>query len=92
MKGPCMSEEQTAQDRNARLRQAVAECAAGREVGISMILDTEGRQLLGVAYRILRRQDLAEEALQDAMAQVWRKVKVPGHAEDVLAAAKDMQA
>lgn len=68
-----MSEEQTAQDRNARLRHAVAECAAGREVGISMILDTEGRQLLGVAYRILRRQDLAEEALQDAMAQVWRK-------------------
>lgn len=68
-----MSDEQTAQDRNARLRQAVADCAAGREGGISTILDIEGRQLLGVAYRMLRRQDLAEEALQDAMVQVWRK-------------------
>ena len=31
-------------------------------------------------------------AVDGTLAQVWRKVKVPGHAEDVLAAAKDMQA
>lgn len=31
-------------------------------------------------------------AADGTLAQVWRKVKVPGHAEDVLAAAKDMQA
>lgn len=55
------------------LRRALADCAAGRDSGISVILDSEGPQLLGVARRMLRRHDLAEEALQDAMVQVWRK-------------------
>lgn len=57
----------------ARLRTALADCAAGRQAGIAVILDSEGPQLLGVAHRILRRHDLAEEALQDAMVLVWRK-------------------
>ncbi len=57
----------------ARLRAALADCAVGRNVGIDAILESDGPQLLGVAYRILRRHDLAEEALQDAMVQVWRK-------------------
>lgn len=29
--------------------------------------------MLGIAARILRRRDLAEEAVQDAFVQVWRK-------------------
>ncbi|EEB82446.1 RNA polymerase sigma-70 factor [Roseobacter sp. GAI101] len=78
MKEPRMSDEHNAQDHNDRLRRAVADCAAGRAHGIATILDIEGRQLLGVAYRILRRQDLAEEALQDAMVQVWRKAGTQG--------------
>lgn len=55
------------------LRTALADCAAGQNTGIDTILEGEGPQLLGVAYRILRRHDLAEEALQDAMVQIWRK-------------------
>jgi RNA polymerase sigma-70 factor, ECF subfamily len=55
------------------LQGALAECAAGRAGGISAILAAEGRQLLGVARRILQREDLAEEALQDAMVLIWRK-------------------
>jgi len=73
-----MNDDQTTLDSQTRLRQAVAECAEGRESGIATILEIEGRKLLGVAYRMLRRQDLAEEALQDAMVQVWRKAGTQG--------------
>ena len=38
-----------------------------------MILDSEGGRLLGVAYRMLQRRDLAEEAVQDSMIQILRK-------------------
>ena len=55
------------------LEQALDACAEGRPEGIDTILQHEGPQLLGVAHRILGRHDLAEEALQDAMVQVWRK-------------------
>ncbi|AVW93374.1 RNA polymerase subunit sigma [Celeribacter baekdonensis] len=58
---------------NTRLREALADCAAGRHAGVAAILEHEGPKLLGLAYRILGRHDLAEEALQDAMVQVWRK-------------------
>lgn len=64
----------TEHDRDAtRLHKALVDCAAGRNTGIDEILACEGPKLLGVACRILKRHDLAEEALQDAMVQVWRK-------------------
>ncbi len=56
-----------------RLRRALLDCAAGQQRGIDAILESDGGQLLGTAHRILGRRDLAEEALQDAMVQVWRK-------------------
>lgn len=59
--------------RSMQLEQAVRACAQGRSEGIDTILTLEGPQLLGVAHRILGRHDLAEEALQDAMVQIWRK-------------------
>lgn len=68
-----MSDGQSTQNRAAQLRKALTDCADGRESGIAAILELEGPQLLGVAFRMLRRHDLAEEALQDAMVQVWRK-------------------
>ncbi len=67
------SDNDTVADRAAHLRAALLDCAAGRDVGINAILEIEGRQLLGVAHRMLGRADLAEEALQDAMVQIWRK-------------------
>lgn len=52
---------------------ALAACVKGDHGGIDAILGAEGGRLLGVAMRMLGRRDLAEEALQDAMVQVWRK-------------------
>lgn len=37
-----------------------------------MLFEAEGPRLVGVAQRILRRRDLAEEAVQDGFAQIWR--------------------
>lgn len=55
------------------LDQALADCAARRDRGLDAILASEGPQLLGLASRLLRRRDLAEEALQDTMVLIWRK-------------------
>ena len=60
-------------DRTKQLQAALRACADGQETGIDQILVLEGPKLLGVAHRMLGRRDLAEEALQDAMVQVWRK-------------------
>lgn len=60
-------------DEDAALRDALAACAAGDEAGIDAILRIEGGRLLGVARRMLGRGELAEEAVQDAMVQIWRK-------------------
>lgn len=60
-------------DHNQQLHDALHDCRAGRQTGVERIIALEGPQLLGVATRMLGRRDLAEEALQDAMVQVWRK-------------------
>lgn len=68
-----VSKQSSETARSDRLRQALLDCKAGKQSGIDAILDNEGGQLLGVARRMLSRDDLAEEALQDAMVQIWRK-------------------
>jgi len=52
---------------------ALAGCARGDRSALRRIVDVEGSRLLGVATRMLRRRDLAEEAVQDALVQIWRK-------------------
>jgi RNA polymerase sigma-70 factor (ECF subfamily) len=51
----------------------IAACARGDRQALREILETDGPKMLGIAKRMLRRQDLAEDALQDAMVQIWRK-------------------
>lgn len=52
---------------------ALLACAGGDRAALKAIYDREGATLLGVATRILKRRDLAEEALQDAFVQIWRR-------------------
>lgn len=58
---------------DAALAEALAGCAAGRQPALRRIFDLEGGRLMGVAQRMLRRRDLAEEAVQDTLVQIWRK-------------------
>ncbi|SEM85550.1 RNA polymerase sigma-70 factor, ECF subfamily [Loktanella fryxellensis] len=73
LRGRTLDDHDSTAHRADRLRRALIAVAAGQAYGIDAILATEGPLLLGVARRILGRSDLAEEALQDAMLQVWRK-------------------
>lgn len=56
-----------------RLGEALKRCARGERDALKQIFESEGPRLVAVAERILRRRDMAEEAVQDAFIQIWRK-------------------
>jgi len=56
----------------AQVAAALARCAVGDRTALRVIYDAEAPRMVGVARRMLRRQDLAEEAVQDAFMRVWR--------------------
>ncbi len=56
----------------AQVAAALARCAAGDRTALRLIYDVEAARMVGVARRMLRRQDLAEEAAQDAFMRIWR--------------------
>lgn len=59
----------------AQIAAALARCAAGERSALRVIYDIEAARMVGVARRILKRQDLAEEAVQDAFMRVWRAAR-----------------
>ncbi len=52
---------------------ALLACAAGDRAALRVLYDSEAPRMIGVALRVLRRRALAEEAVQDAFVQIWRK-------------------
>ena len=60
------------QDRNRRLADLLHACAQGRQAAFQALYREVSPQLFAVLVRILKRRDLAEEALQDALLSVWR--------------------
>ena len=60
------------QDRNRHLADLLHACAQGRQTAFQELYQLVSPQLFAVLVRILRRRDLAEEALQDALLSVWR--------------------
>ena len=59
-------------EREAQLSAALARSASGNRAALQMIYDSEAPRMIGVARRILSRQDLAEEAVHDAFVRIWR--------------------
>lgn len=59
-------------EREAQMAAALARCAAGDRAALRVIYDSESARMIGVARRILFRQDLAEEAVHDAFVRIWR--------------------
>lgn len=47
--------------------------AAGDQSALKALYEAEAPRMKGVARRMLRRDDLAEEALQDAFVRIWQK-------------------
>lgn len=52
---------------------ALLACARGERFALRALYQREGRRLLGVAMRLVRRREVAEEILQDAFVQIWEK-------------------
>ena len=50
----------------------LAAIAAGDRAAFRRLYDEAGPKLLGIARRILRRPELAEEALQEGFLKIWR--------------------
>ena len=59
-------------DRNRRLTDLLHATAQGREQAFRELYELVSPQLFAILLRILKRKDLAEEALQDALLSVWR--------------------
>jgi len=50
----------------------ILEIAKGDRTALAQLFETESGRMLAIAQRILRRRDLAEEAVQEAFLTVWR--------------------
>ncbi|WP_110815560.1 sigma-70 family RNA polymerase sigma factor [Pseudoroseicyclus aestuarii] len=48
-------------------------CAAGDRAALRALMEAEGGRMLGVARRMLRRADLAEDAVQETLVLIWRR-------------------
>ncbi|WP_099866342.1 sigma-70 family RNA polymerase sigma factor [Pararhizobium haloflavum] len=53
--------------------EALSRCANGDRAALKALFEAEAGRLIAVAERILRRRDVAEEVVQDAFIQIWRK-------------------
>ncbi|MGO1076258.1 sigma-70 family RNA polymerase sigma factor [Inquilinus sp. CA228] len=51
---------------------ALRRCASGDRTALRAIYERDAGIMLAIARRILRRRDLAEEAVHDAFVQIWR--------------------
>lgn len=58
--------------RNSLLVGLLHGCAQGRQQDFERLYQLVSPQLFSLLTRILKRRDLAEEALQDAFVSVWR--------------------
>ncbi|EEW58900.1 sigma-70 family RNA polymerase sigma factor [Epibacterium sp. DP7N7-1] len=57
----------------SELAERIKACAEGDRAALRAIMDAEGSRLLGIAIRMLRRRDLAEDAVQECFVSLWRK-------------------
>lgn len=57
---------------NARLAALLARCGIGEQRAFAELYEATSAKLFGVALRILRRQDWAEDVLQESYVNIWR--------------------
>jgi RNA polymerase sigma-70 factor (ECF subfamily) len=57
----------------AELASLIRAAATGDRAAFEQVYRTAAPRAFGVALRLLRRRDLAEEAVQEAFVEIWRK-------------------
>lgn len=55
-----------------RLAEALVRCARGEKAALRVVYDAEAPAMLGIALRVLRRRDMAEEAVHDAFLRIYQ--------------------
>ena len=60
------------QDSSERLGQLLSRCALGDQAAFADLYEATSAKLFGIAFRILKREAWAEEALQEAYMKIWR--------------------
>lgn len=63
---------QERQTQTAEMTAALARCARGDRLALRVLFDAEAGRMTGIAQRIVRRRDLAEEVVQEAFVRIWR--------------------
>ncbi len=58
-------------DRNEALRELLASCARRDQVAFARLYEASSAKLFAVAVRMLKREDWAEEVLQDCYVSIW---------------------
>jgi RNA polymerase sigma-70 factor (ECF subfamily) len=71
-----MTSQVSASGEDFDYEEAVMACARGEQFALQAIYARDGRWLYAVALRILKRRELAEEALQDGMVKVWSRARM----------------
>lgn len=51
---------------------ALRACARGEKAALRQIYEREASRLIGVAYRIVHRREVANEVVHDAFIQIWQ--------------------
>ncbi|MBU0723835.1 MAG: sigma-70 family RNA polymerase sigma factor [Alphaproteobacteria bacterium] len=51
---------------------ALAACARGDAAALRALYDAESGNMLGLALRLVRRRDVAQDVVQDAFVMIWR--------------------
>ncbi len=59
--------------KDAELADCLARVANGEEASLKLVYDALAPRVLGIAQQILRDRAVAEEAVVDVFAQVWRQ-------------------
>ncbi len=54
------------------LKDALARCGKGEKAALRVIYESECPAMIGVALRIVKRRELAEEVVQEAYVKIWR--------------------
>ncbi|MCU0897805.1 MAG: sigma-70 family RNA polymerase sigma factor [Burkholderiales bacterium] len=60
---------------NDRLKDLLAGCARRDQASFARLYDATSAKLFSVAVRILRREDWAEEVLQDCYVSIWTNAR-----------------